>query len=79
MTARILGFHEGLKVLEPVDLIRIVSSTYNLLILKDYMPVIGEIKGSVELVSGDTTASFENITGYYMHSHNEFELLITGE
>lgn len=79
MTARILGFHEGLKVLEHVDLIRIVSSTYNLLILKDYMPVIGEIKGSVELVSGDTTASFENITGYYMHSHNEFELLITGE
>ena len=36
MTARILGFHEGLKVLEHVDLIRIVSSTYNLLILKDY-------------------------------------------
>ena len=79
MTARILGFHEGLKVLEHVDLIRIVSSTYNLLILKDYMPVIGEIKGNVELVSGDTTASFENITGFYMHSHNEFELLITGE
>ena len=79
MTARILGFHEGLKVLEHVDLIRIVSSTYNLLILKDYMPVIGEIKGNVELVSSDTTASFENITGYYMHSHNEFELLITGE
>lgn len=52
MTARILGFHEGLKVLEHVDLIRIVSSTYNLLILKDYMPVLGEIKGNVEIVSG---------------------------
>ena len=65
MTARILGFHEGLKVLEHVDLIRIVSSTYNLLILKDYMPVLGEIN--------------ENVTGYFMHSHNEFELLITGE
>ena len=79
ITARILGFKEGLRVLENVDMIRIVSSNYNLLILKDYMPVIGEIKGSVELVGGDTTASFENITGYYMHSHNEFELLITGE
>ena len=79
ITARILGFKEGLRVLENVDMIRIVSSNYNLLILKDYMPVIGEIKGSVELVSGDTTASFESITGYYMHSHNEFELLITGE
>ncbi len=79
ITARILGFKEGLRVLENVDMIRIVSSNYNLLILKDYMPVIGEIKGNVELVSSDTTASFENITGYYMHSHNEFELLITGE
>ena len=79
ITARILGFKEGLRVLENVDMIRIVSSNYNLLILKDYMPVIGEIKGNVELVSGDTTASFENITGYYMHSHNEFEVLITGE
>ena len=35
-----------------IDLIRIVSSTYNLLILKDYMPVLGEIKGNVEIVSG---------------------------
>ena len=79
MTARILGFHEGLKVLEHVDLIRIVSSTYNLLILKDYMPVLGEIKGNVEIVSGDRTETYENVTGYIMHSHNEFELLITGE
>lgn len=79
MTARILGFKEGLRVLEQVDLIRIVSSDYNLLILKDYMPVIGEIKGSVEIVSGEKTETYENITGYFMHSHNEFELLITGE
>ena len=68
MTARILGFHEGLKVLEHVDLI-----------LKDYMPVLGEIKGNVEIVSGDRTETYENVTGYFMHSHNEFELLITGE
>lgn len=79
MTARILGFKEGLRVLEQVDLIRIVSSNYNLLILKDYMPVIGEIKGKVEIVSGEKTETYENITGYFMHSHNEFELLITGE
>ena len=32
MTARILGFHEGLKVLEHVDLIRIVSSTTSLML-----------------------------------------------
>ena len=44
MTARILGFHEGLKVLEHVDLIRIVSSTYNLLILKDYMRSLARSK-----------------------------------
>ena len=79
MTARVLGFKEGLRVMERVDLIRIVSSNYNLLILKDYMPVIGEIKGNVEIVSGDKTEAYENITGYFMHSHNEFELLITGE
>ena len=79
ITARVLSFREGLETYDHVDMIRIKSSRYNLLILKDYMPVIGEIKGNVELVSGDTTASLENLTGYYMHSHNEFELLITGE
>ena len=79
ITARILGFKEGLRVLENVDMIRIVSSNYNLLILKDYMPVLGEIKGNVEIVSGDRTETYENVTGYFMHSHNEFELLITGE
>ena len=77
--ASVLGFQKGLQVFERVELVRIISDQYNLLILKDYMPVIGKVNGKVEIVleNSDDTEQFEHVSGFFMHRNNEFELLIT--
>lgn len=77
MKAKILSFKEGLKTYEDVDMVRVVSEDYNLLIMKDYMPVLGEIRGRVDVISGERCDSFEDVEGFFIHSANEFELLIT--
>ena len=76
ITATVLGIDEGFQKFEQVDMIRIKSEKYTLLIMDDYMPVIGRIDGMVELVSGEDTRSFQPIHGFYTHRKNTFELLI---
>ena len=63
ITATVLGIDEGFQ-------------KYTLLIMDDYMPVIGRIDGMVEIVSGEDTRSFQPIHGFYTHRKNTFELLI---
>ena len=46
---RIFDMKQGLTEYENIKTIRIISKDYNLLIMKDYMPIIGEIVGSVEI------------------------------
>ena len=71
-----IGIDEGFQKFEQVDMIRIKSEKYTLLIMDDYMPVIGRIDGMVEIVSGEDTRSFQPIHGFYTHRKNTFELLI---
>ena len=76
ITATVLGIDEGFQKFEQVDMIRVKSEKYTLLIMDDYMPVIGRIDGMVEIVSGEDTRSFQPIHGFYTHRKNTFELLI---
>ena len=76
ITATVLGLDEGFQKFEQVDMIRIKSEKYTLLIMDDYMPVIGRIDGMVEIVSGEDTRSFQPVHGFYTHRKNTFELLI---
>lgn len=76
ITATVLGIDEGFQKFDQVDMIRIKSEKYTLLIMDDYMPVIGRIDGMVEIVSGEDTRSFQPIHGFYTHRKNTFELLI---
>ena len=76
ITATVLGIDEGFQKFEQVDMIRIKSEKYTLLIMDDYMPVIGRIDGMVAIVSGEDTRSFQPIHGFYTHRKNTFELLI---
>ena len=76
ITATVLGIDEGFQKFEQVDMIRIKSEKYTLLIMDVYMPVIGRIDGMVEIVSGEDTRSFQPIHGFYTHRKNTFELLI---
>ena len=79
ITATVLGIDEGFKKFEQVDMIRIKSEKYTLLIMDDYMPVIGRIDGMVEIVSGEDTRSFQPVHGFYTHRKNTFDLLIKEE
>ena len=67
----------GLEVFESVDSIVINSKTYNLLIMKDYMPLIGEVDGTIVIKSKDEEIKrYENIGASYILKSNEFNLII---
>ena len=67
---------DGLVEYDDIEFIKIISQKYSLIIMKDYLPIIGEIKGKVEFQRKNGTVKIENITAYYMHKHNEFNLFI---
>ena len=59
-----------------VKIVRIVSKDYNLLIMKDYLPIIGEIEGNVDIKSDTEEVNLKDIKAFYMNSNNEFNLMI---
>ena len=73
---RIFDLDSGLTEYEHIKVIRIVSKDYNLLIMQDYLPIIGEIDGSVDIKGEDIDVSFPNIKAFYMNSENVFNLMI---
>ena len=75
---KVLNIKSGLKVYNNVKFVRILSEKYNLLIMRNYLPVIGEINGNVE-IEGDERLKLENIKGYYINKNNEFNLIIKEE
>lgn len=79
MIVKIYSLKKGLEVLEAVKAIRIKSDTYNLLILKDYLPIIGEIRGSFEVETETNTLSMEQVQAYYVNQNNIFEIIIKEE
>ena len=58
---RVFDMEDGLLEYENIKSVRIVSKDYNLLIMKDYMPIIGEINGNVDIIGQDTNISFKKI------------------
>lgn len=58
-----------------VKIIRVKSHNYNLLILKDYWPIIGELDGSIS-IEAERNVKYENIKGFYSLSNNIFHLII---
>ena len=67
---------DGLKEYQNFKIVRIVSKDYNLLIMKDYLPIIGEIEGNVDIKSDNEEINLKNIKAFYMNSNNEFNLMI---
>ena len=73
---RIFDMKNGLREYENIKIIRIISKDYNLLIMKDYLPIIGEIEGSVDIKNDEVNLSFKDINAFYMNSDNIFNLMI---
>ena len=76
MKVRIFDLDKGLTEYEQIKIVRIVSKDYNLLIMEDYLPIIGEIEGSVDIKGDDIDVSFPKISAFYMNSGNVFNLMI---
>lgn len=73
---RIFELDHGLTEHEDVKLVRIISKEYNLLIMADYLPLIGEFDGNIDIKGENVELSFKNIKGFYMNSSNVFNLMI---
>lgn len=73
---RISDFEHGLRVFDDVQIVRIVSNNYNLLIMNDFVPAVGIINGTVEIVSSDDIETIKDVRAFYLHRNNVFSLLI---
>lgn len=73
---RIFDLDKGLTEYEHIKFVRIISKNYNLLIMQDYLPIIGEIEGSVNIKGDDIDINFNKIKAFYMNSGNVFNLMI---
>ena len=49
IVVQLLNINGDVKQYDDVKFIKIRSKKYNLIIMKDYLPVIGEIEGDIEL------------------------------
>lgn len=76
MEARVSSFENGLQVYSDIRLIRIKSSKYNLLIMKDYLPILGQVEGRISFVGEEQEVVLEGIQGFFCHKHNVFSLLL---
>lgn len=76
MTARVVSLDKGMVEYTNVSVIHIKSRYYNLLIMEGYTPSIGEIEGTVTIVSDTESIRLENIRGFYLHKKNVFRVMI---
>ena len=79
MKVRVFDLKHGLVEYEDVKIVRIISKDYNLLIMKDYLPIIGEIEGSIDIKNDNINLSFPKVKAFYMNSNNIFNLMIKEE
>ena len=79
MSVKLLNIRTGLKEYNDVKFIKIKSKDYNLLIMQDYLPIIGEIEGDVKIELVSDSVELKNIKGYFMNKKNQFNLFIKDE
>jgi hypothetical protein len=72
----IISFRDGFQMFHNVRMARIKSRDYNLLIMVDYMPVLGELDGSMTIVSESQEVVFENLKCFYVMKNNVLKVLI---
>ena len=79
INVKILNIKNGLTEYNNVKIIKIKSEKYSIVIMEDYLPVIGEVEGNVEIITEDNIVKFKDIHGYYMLKHNQFKFFIKVE
>lgn len=76
ITVNVFELKSGLTTYKNCEYIRITDEKYNLLIMLDYTPIIGELHGKVDIKCDGNEISIDNIYASYMNSNNVFNLMI---
>lgn len=74
ITVQLLNIAGDVTKYEDVKFIKIRSKKYNLIIMKDYLPIIGEIQGEIQIGREKEDINMKKVRGYFMHKHNNFNL-----
>ncbi len=74
IVVQLLNINGDVKQYDDVKFIKIRSKKYNLIIMKDYLPIIGEIQGNIEIGREKEKIDMKKVRGYFMHKHNKFNL-----
>lgn len=74
ITVQLLNIAGDVKKYEDVKFIKIKSKKYNLIIMKDYLPIIGEVQGEIQIGREKENIDMKKVRGYFMHKHNKFNL-----
>lgn len=74
ITVQLLNIAGDVKLYEDVKFIKIRSQKYNLIIMRDYLPIIGEIQGEIQIGREKEDINIKKVRGYFMHKHNKFNL-----
>ena len=73
---RVVDYPHGLRVFENIQMARIISEKYNLLLMADHVPVIGEVDGNIEIVNEKGIETLKDIRAFYMNRANVLSVLI---
>ncbi len=76
MRVKIMSLQDGVKTYDDCVAIKIKSQKYNLLIMENYAPLIGEIRGNIEVTLKSDKIVLDNINGYYLNLDNTFKLML---
>ena len=76
MSAKIISIKDGVHEYDRVRVIYVDSEKYTLMIMPDYTPVLGEVKGTVRIVTEDKLFTMENVWGFYVLKNNMFQLML---
>ena len=76
LKAQVSSFEKGLEEIDDICIIRINNKKNNLMIMEDYLPIIGKINGNLSFIRKEDHISYENVRGFFVHEHNVFSLLL---
>ena len=68
----------GLTTYKDCEYIRITDEKYNLLVMLDYTPIIGEVNGKIDIMYNGQEIQYEGVKASFMNSNNVFNLMIQG-
>ena len=74
ITVQLLNIAGDVKLYDDVKFIKIKSKKYNLIIMRDYLPIIGEIQGEIQIGREKENIDMKKVRVYFMHKHNQFNL-----